>query len=481
MVKNTLIFIPDTLQTNKSGYLEGVHKLHNECEAFYITNNTLVKETADIIGYVSSDAAKIKIKDFKGVHLDNLTNRVTIINNSSADLVKIVYDYEAFRKCDGLNSENQYGVHFKFLMDRLRRGHQNKVENGRRNLVLRLIGAIIAVLDCFLSIFNRVKSVWGYSATITHFCDNLTSCKWCLSEAAREKRVTPKIGNFILAKFVDLALGIFLLRLFIENEEVIVRFIEDIRETIIHNFRDLLTYLMGSPIGLKLNHAFNKSLGTFFFYHISLWRIFLVTAQPAVKEYFKFLVLPGAFGFSYQVAMVSDLISIATFHVYCIYVYAARLIYLQLKGLLSLWRLFIGRKYNPLRVRVDSHQYSQHQLFIGTLGFTVLLFLLPTTTMYYTVFVIFRLAIMIVEEILIRIRYFLHCLPIYVLILWLIKSPYMTGSICLKYKRSKDGVATFQAHLKMLPLTSSIAKSAPQTIKTNAGLSWGKIFTGVLL
>lgn len=81
---------------------------------------------------------------------------------------------------------------------------------------------------------------------------------------------------------------------------------------------------MGSPIGLKLNHAFNKSLAQFFFYHISLWKIFLLSLTPVFNKYFRFLVLPGALGLSFQIAMISDIISIATFHVYCIYVYAAR-------------------------------------------------------------------------------------------------------------------------------------------------------------
>lgn len=64
-----------------------------------------------------------------------------------------------------------------------------------------------------------------------------------------------------------------------------------------------------------------------------------------------------------------------------------RLFFCQIKGLSSLWRLFIGRKFNPLRDRVDSFDCTQNQLFIGTLGFTVLLFLLPTTMMYYSVFI----------------------------------------------------------------------------------------------
>jgi hypothetical protein len=65
-----------------------------------------------------------------------------------------------------------------------------------------------------------------------------------------------------------------------------------------------------------------------------------------------------------------------------------RLYSLQVSGLVALWRLFLGRKHNPLRGRVDSCQYSPDQLFVGTLAFTILLFLLPTTFMYYIVFAV---------------------------------------------------------------------------------------------
>lgn len=61
---------------------------------------------------------------------------------------------------------------------------------------------------------------------------------------------------------------------------------------------------------------------------------------------------------------------------------------MQIKGLMSLLNLFVGRKFNPLRHRVDSLQYTHNQLFIGTLGFTILLFLLPTTLLYYSVFAV---------------------------------------------------------------------------------------------
>ena len=65
---------------------------------------------------------------------------------------------------------------------------------------------------------------------------------------------------------------------------------------------------------------------------------------------------------------------------------SSRMYYLQVYALRSLWRLFRGKKWNVLRSRVDSALYNTDQLFVGTLLFTVLLFLLPTTALYYMVF-----------------------------------------------------------------------------------------------
>ena len=44
------------------------------------------------------------------------------------------------------------------------------------------------------------------------------------------------------------------------------------------------------------------------------------------------------------------------------------------------------QKYNPLRDRVDSADNTVEQLFLGTIIFTILLFLLPTTVTFFSVF-----------------------------------------------------------------------------------------------
>ena len=148
--------------------------------------------------------------------------------------------------------------------------------------------------------------------------------------------------------------------------------------------------------------------------------------------------LAGSLGLSIQLALLQDLISMMTIHIYCFYVYASRydivlmcafsqvktrywlakivyflenvslyrhggdcliatisdnfrLYYFQVRALSSLWRLFRGKKWNVLRQRVDSVHYDVDQLFVGTLLFTVLLFLLPTTALYYVIFTSVRL------------------------------------------------------------------------------------------
>ena len=65
-----------------------------------------------------------------------------------------------------------------------------------------------------------------------------------------------------------------------------------------------------------------------------------------------------------------------------------RLYQLEVRWLVRLWRLFRGRRWNPEKQRVETWPYTLEQLFLGTLCFTILLFLFPTVLLYYTVFVV---------------------------------------------------------------------------------------------
>ncbi len=92
------------------------------------------------------------------------------------------------------------------------------------------------------------------------------------------------------------------------------------------------------------------------------------------------------FGFSMIVAVVVDFFSIATQHIR-LFQRLMQIIYRgYFCGLLSLFRLFQGRKWNELRHRVDSTSYSMDQLLVGMLLFAILLCTFPTVYAYYLLF-----------------------------------------------------------------------------------------------
>lgn len=83
---------------------------------------------------------------------------------------------------------------------------------------------------------------------------------------------------------------------------------------------------MGSPAGLKLNPPLNNILGKFFLYHIELWWAFLYISKPIMELAVEVLLFFGRFGVTFQISIVADLLALVSFHTYCIYVYAARLL-----------------------------------------------------------------------------------------------------------------------------------------------------------
>ena len=90
---------------------------------------------------------------------------------------------------------------------------------------------------------------------------------------------------------------------------------------------------MGIPIGLKLNLPLNQFLGKFFLHHVHIWLEYIQMILNAItsESWFNFsrLFYVTCFAFSFSIAILSDIVSMLTFHVYCFYVYATRLYGLQ--------------------------------------------------------------------------------------------------------------------------------------------------------
>lgn len=290
---------------------------------------------------------------------------------------------------------------------------------------------------------------------------------------------------------LDIFLGLCLMIWLLSSYDFVVQcadFIVTWAESVAVEIESLLNWLMGVPAGLKLNEPLAHFLGNFFLYHIFLWKAYLRMLKPFWADICYYSCLTGCFGFTIQISLLRDLLSMMTIHIYCFYVYAARLYSLQVVALSSLFRLFRGKKWNVLRKRVDSASYEMDQLFIGTLLFTILLFLLPTTALFYGVFALLRLVVLSLQGILHKLVSTVNGVPVYWLFLRIYEPYFAVGGFHASVIQSQPlCVALKPKPLTLLELLriSSLRKTTPSDVNNNNNNSWSclgkKLFLGQLI
>ena len=183
-------------------------------------------------------------------------------------------------------------------------------------------------------------------------------------------------------------------------------------DTVVRELKTLITWMMENPAGLKLNSVLSQSLGNFFLYHIHLLVTYDMLVIPFLSPYLTALVNIACYKtISIHISIFGDLFMLLTIHIHCFYAYARRLALSQYQGIVTLWRLFIGKKYSPLRNRVDSADCRLEQLFLGTIIFTILLFLFPTTLTFLFVFFTLKCVAKLIMCILKNIILLLQWLP----------------------------------------------------------------------
>ncbi|XP_040829568.1 phosphatidylinositol N-acetylglucosaminyltransferase subunit Q isoform X3 [Ochotona curzoniae] len=243
-------------------------------------------------------------------------------------------------------------------------------------LLRRASGPVCLLLSCLLSLIAsfstcRASRLWPVSfltsklstcEQLRHRLQHLTLV--CSTHKAEEPAQRMRKADMLVSMLLDVVLGLTLLSwLHRENRigqlaEALVPAADHVAEELQH----LLQWLMGAPAGLKMNRALDQVLGRFFLYHIHLWISYIHLMSPFIERILWHVGLSACLGLTVALSILSDLIALLTFHIYCFYVYGARLYHLKICGLSSLWRLFRGKKWNVLRQRVDSCSYDLDQL-----------------------------------------------------------------------------------------------------------------------
>ncbi|XP_014215510.1 phosphatidylinositol N-acetylglucosaminyltransferase subunit Q [Copidosoma floridanum] len=412
------------------------------------------------------------------------------VSLDSCHTVLIVYDRQCFLRAE-LYTSKMPRDHLTELRDVLKkeaareeknRLHNTFLANFKEFFFLLLVLALLKPVSFFCQISKFMNPVFKYSSLGLHLTEWFQNAKWTLTTLLQSKRLTLKTTNYILAIIIDIVLGHLFLKLLLHFLGSTSRFeiLVNHAGRVVESLKGLVNWLMGSPAGLKLNPPFNNVLGKFFLYHIHLWWAFLNVSKPMMELAIDVILFFGRFGITFQISIVADLLALVSFHTYCIYVYAARLFNIQVRGLIALFRLFLGKKKNPLRKRVDSCKYQPDQLFVGTLLFTILLFLMPTTWVYYFVFTVLRLIMIGLGGLLTRLKFYLQIMPVYAFFRWLFKTVDATGSIGIELvDRQNQGLIVLKTKAIIVPWNETWKKSIPDLISIYLPIEWNKIVSNV--
>ncbi|RQM14843.1 hypothetical protein DD237_003285 [Peronospora effusa] len=164
--------------------------------------------------------------------------------------------------------------------------------------------------------------------------------------------------------------------------------------------RDNVEWLMGAPAGFKLNKPLASILGNGILLWLNLWSFVfeeLASLASVGSIGHRLLLVCGHMGVTLQLTLMADLLNLTTWHSHWIYLYFAKLNRLQFGLFSSLSKLFLGKKINVLRDRVDTCEYDIGQLLLGTLLFTILVFLVTTNLVFFVFFVGVRGSILLVS------------------------------------------------------------------------------------
>ncbi|KAH9633366.1 hypothetical protein HF086_004080 [Spodoptera exigua] len=353
---------------------------------------------------------------------------------TTANCILMLYDYNSIKDSQAItDSKNSY---FTKLVNLIQEQNGDTVDKDDSN--------------------TRNQQWLASSMFLQHVCNYWRLINWLINTLRKDKKVAVKQGNLILAIAVDIILGYIALQWLSQDKRDISIGLMGVLEKLINSLYSLLKWLMGAPVGLKLNNAFNKMLGKYFSYHVQLWWLFLDVSGEKLYIILDIYHYIGYLGFTFQTAIVSDLICIATFHSYCIYVYAARLFNIQISGLIALLRLFVGRKYNPLRGGIDSCEYTNQELF-------------------------FRVLSLFVQHLLAKIIYVIQTSPMYVVSLWVTNSPKVIGKILIEVINQEENAALvlrIQLLKKSIPELLKIFKPPVDILNK---VEWGNLFSNVLV
>ncbi|EPY20454.1 N-acetylglucosaminyl transferase component [Strigomonas culicis] len=156
----------------------------------------------------------------------------------------------------------------------------------------------------------------------------------------------------------------------------------------------------------------------------------LADRHPEVYVWLDFgVLLTCLFGASVALSAFADATRLASLHLTILFGIFSRLYDVVLSLIGSLSGLFRGLKYNPLRCRVDGHQFQTDQMLFASFFLVVICSLLPAVLVYYVYFMLIGVCVWLISLFFVNLGYLIMYLPTFEVFYWLCRRHRLVGSL----------------------------------------------------
>ncbi|OQR98333.1 Nacetylglucosaminyl transferase component Gpi1 [Achlya hypogyna] len=233
-----------------------------------------------------------------------------------------------------------------------------------------------------------------------------------------------------------------------------------------------VTWLIDSPAGFKINLALASILGKGVHLMVDVAQYAIESVTPFMATLLRVAALASLFGLTVQLGLLYDAIEYLTLQTYYLYLYFSKLHRVQFDLLSSLWKLFLGKKKNVLRNRVDSCEYDVNQLLIGTLLFTILFFVVATNSVFYLYFCLARFVVLCLQTCVWCPIVLCHVIPLYSISLWLEDAHHYPMDVYLQpLQRAHVSISFPNVHQKDCFLGDDLATDATRPTVEAKGIA----------
>ncbi|GAA6051856.1 hypothetical protein JCM3770_005500 [Rhodotorula araucariae] len=318
---------------------------------------------------------------------------------------------------------------------------------------LPLLGSL-AEISCFgRQLGTRLSQALSLVPTFSSFRRDLRASATAEAQYIAAHATYIHFFNLLWLLANDFIVGVALAFFVRENAKAINRLISQLVEVhVLAYLRDLLNWLDSWPMGIKLNDEVADVICRAFLFLSQVWED--VVLSPVLSHLPVALIgCAGFLGASSLLALGVDLVSLLTLPFFACYVVATLVYRASLRSLSALFNVFRGRKYNPLRSRVEPASYDVDALLLGTILFVTLSFVFPTLVAFYAAFASSRLFILAVETVLLMGVAALNAFPLFALLLRLKSPGRLPGGVQLDLCEDVDHWPVPHLHLKNQPLS----------------------------